>query len=244
MLATGGGCLMRRSILLALLCAPLVAAAQTYTYLDQSLKSGAPEKTALLIAPDVAVSEISAGGVVEKIPEWGKTAARHVTNALRRIGLGPKLHLSDLPPLSDAEQHALDQHVALYNVVAINVHKNSLSGAELWTKRLQSGLTDYTVGPGLAFLADKTGADTALIVIARDAESSGERKAVIVLGALFGVGMPTGNTFAVAGLIDLRSGRLLWQSYDSSISSDLRVADDADKLVQGLFNSYPAAGEK
>ena len=46
----------------------------------------------------------------------------------------------------------------------------------------------------------------------------------------------------VAGLVDLRSGRLLWQSYDSSISSDLRVANEADTLVQGLFNSYPAAG--
>ena len=158
------------------------------------------------------------------------------------MGQGPKLHLADLPPLSDAEQHALEQHVALYNVVALQVHNNSLSGGELWDKRLKSGLTDYTVGPGLAFLADRTGTDTALLVIARDAESSSERKAMMVLGALFGVGLPAGRAFVVAGLVDLRSGRLLWQSYDSSISSDLRVANEADTLVQGLFNSYPAAG--
>jgi hypothetical protein len=233
---------MRRIALCIVLLAPLAAAAQVYTYLDQSLRNGARAGTALMIAPDVSVSEISAGGVVEKMPDWSRQARDNVGAALRRVGQGPRL--AALPPLSAEEQHALDQHVALYNVVAANVHSNSVSGGELWDKRLKSGLTDYTVGPGLAFLADRTGADTALVVIARDAESSGGRKAMFVLGAMFGVGLPMGQSFVVAGLIDLRSGRVLWQSFDRSVSSDLRVANDADKLVQGLFKSYPAAGEK
>jgi len=232
---------MRRLALWIVLLAPLAALAQTYTYLDHSLKNGNPVHTALLIAPDVVMAEISAGGVVQKMPEWSKQAREHITAALRGVDRRTKLKLAELPALSAEEQHALEQHVALYGVVAFNVHRNSLSGGELWAKRLQSGLTDYTVGPGLAFLADKTGADSALLVIARDVESSSERKAMVVLGALFGVGMRVGQTFAVAGLIDLRSGRLLWQSYDSNISSDLRVKDDAGKLVETLFKSYPAA---
>jgi len=235
---------MRRLALCVVLLAPLAAAAQTYTYLDQSLRHGGAVHTALLVTPDVAVSEISAGGVVEKIPQWSKRATHNVSNALLRVGLGPKLHFTELPALSDREQHALEQHVALFSVVASQVHSNSLAGGELWAKRLKSGLTDYTVGPGLAFLADKTGADTALLMVARDAESSGGRKAVMVLGALFGVGVPGGNAFAVAGLVDLRSGRLLWQSFDSSISSDLREPADTNKLVEGLFKSYPGAGAK
>lgn len=233
---------MRRLALLLVLLAPLAAGAQTYTYLDQSLRNGAHAKTALLVAPDVSVSEISAGGVVEKIPEWSKLARDNVAAALRHVGQGPRLRLAELPPLSADEQHSLDQHVALYNVVAANVHNNSLAGGELWEKRLKSGLTDYTVGPGLAFLADRTGADTALVVIARDAESSGGRKAMFVLGAMFGVGLPLGQSFVVAGLIDLRTGRVLWQSFDRSVSANLRQAQDADKLVEGLFKSYPAAG--
>ena len=232
---------MRRLALWIVLLAPLAAAAQTYTYLDHALKGGAPPHTALLIAPDVAVSEISAGGVVEKIPEWSQRATHNVSNALRRVGMGPKLDFADPPALSEQEQHTLDQHVALFSVVALQVHRNSLGGGELWAKRLKSGLTDYTVGPGLAFLADKTGADTALLVIGRDAESSGGRKAAMVLGALFGVAMPAGSTFVVAGLIDLRSGRLLWQAYDVNISTDLREPDETNKLVEGLFKSYPAA---
>lgn len=235
---------MRKLALWIILLSPLAAAAQTYTYLDHALEKGAPAHTALLITPDVTVSEISAGGVVEKMPEWSKRATHNVSNALRRVGIGPKLRVSDPPALSAEEQHALDQHVALFHVVASQVHLNSLRGGELWAKRLKSGLTDYTLGPGLSFLADKTGADTALMVIGRDAESSGGRKAAMVLGALFGVAMPAGPTFVVAGLVDLRSGRLLWQSYDVNISTDLREPEETNKLVEGLFKSYPAAGAK
>ena len=138
---------MRRSALCIVLLAPLAALAQTYTYLDQSLKNGNPVHTALLIAPDVVMAEISAGGVVQKIPEWSKQAREHITAALRGVDQRTKLKLAELPALSAEEQHALEQHVALYGVVAFNVHRNSLSGGDLWAKRLQSGLTDYTVGP-------------------------------------------------------------------------------------------------
>ena len=158
---------MRRLALCLIMLAPLAAAAQVYTYLDQSLRNGARAGTALMIAPDVSVSEISAGGVVEKMPDWSKQARENVSAALQRLGQGPGLRLAALPALSAEEQHALEQHVALYNVVAANVHSNSVSGGELWEKRLKSGLTDYTVGPGLAFLADRTGAGTALVMIAR-----------------------------------------------------------------------------
>lgn len=231
---------MRRLALWIVLLAPLAAAAQTYTYLDHALEKGAPAHTALLVTPDVTVSEISAGGVMEKMPKWSQRASHNVSNALRRVGMGPKLHFADLPALNAEEQHTLEQHVALFDIVATQVHLNSLRGGELWAKRLKSGLTDYTLGPGLAFLADKTGADTALMVIARDAESSGGRKAMVVIGALFGVGMPVGRTFAVAGLVELRSGRLLWQSYDVNVSTDLREPEETNNLVEGLFKSYPA----
>jgi len=119
------------------------------------------------------------------------------------------------------------------------VQRNGVGGGQVWTERLKSGLTDYTLGPGLAFLAEKTGADAALFVIAQDFVSTNERKALAVVGALFGVALPLGRTFAVAGLVELRTGKLLWQSYDTSATPDLRVAADADKVVRGLFQAFP-----
>lgn len=235
---------MRRLALSIVVLAPLAAAAQTYTYLDHSFKNRGAAHTALLIAPDVAVSEISVGAPVEKRPEWSKRATDNVTRALRRASARSRLRLRDVPALSAEEQHALDQHVALFHVVAGQVHLNSLRGGELWAKRLESGLTDYTVGPGLDFLADRTGADTALVVIARDAESSAGNKAMIALGMLFGGGARVGRTLAIAGLVDLRSGRLLWQSYDVNASTDLREPEQTNALIDGLFKGYPGSGGK
>lgn len=226
----------------ALAFVPLAAAAQTRVYLDRSLERGAPVMTVVLFSPDVAVSEISAGGVIEKVPEWSRKAHDYVAASVERLAAGPRFRLIALPPFSPAEQSSLDEHVALYNVVAGNVLVNGTQGGDVWKKRLASGLTDYTVGPGLAFVAQRSGADAALMIVVRDSVSSSGRKAMFVLGALFGVGIPMGRTFAVAGLVDLRTGKLLWQSYDTSVSADLRIEADATKVVDGLFSSYPAAG--
>lgn len=233
--------MLRRLALLVIALVPLVAAAQPHVYLDRSLRGGAPQKTVVLISPDVEVSEISAGGVIERVPAWSEQARTYVVHAVKHLAQGTAFRLASLPELSAGEQASLEQHVALYNVVASNVLANSLHGGEVWEKRLASGLTDYTVGPGLAFISDKTGADAALLVVVRDYESSGGRKALMVFGALLGVGIPMGRTFAVAGLVDLRSGRLLWQSYDTSVTPDLRVEADTEKVVDELFSSYPAA---
>jgi hypothetical protein len=231
--------MLRRLALLVITLLPLVAVAAPHVYLDHSLRSGAPLKTVVILSPDVEVSEISAGGVIQKVAAWSENARRYVTDALRHLAAEDKFKVAALPALSADEQASLDQHVALYNVVASNVLTNSLNGGDVWTRRLESGLTDYTVGPGLAFIADKTGADSALLVIVRDYESSGGRKAMMVFGALFGVLVPTGRTFTVAGLVDLRTGTLLWQSYDTSVSPDMRVQADVVQVVDGLFSSYP-----
>jgi hypothetical protein len=232
--------MLRRIALLVITLLPLVAAAQPHVYLDRSLRDGTPVKTVVIISPDVEVSEISAGGVIQKVAAWSENARTYVTGELKHLAAEDKFKVATLPPLSADEQASLDQHVALYDVVASNVLANNLHGGDVWARRLASGLTDYTVGPGLAFIADKTGADSALLVIVRDYESSGGRKALMVFGALFGVGVPLGRTFAVAGLVDLRTGTLLWQSYDTSISPDMRVQADVAQVVDGLFSSYPA----
>lgn len=54
---------------------------------------------------------------------------------------------------------------------------------------------DYTVGPGLAFLRDETGADAALIVLGTDFISSAGRKAAFFSRLALGVIMPLGQAF-------------------------------------------------
>ena len=107
--------------LLVILLFPIAAVAQTYTYLDPSLKNGGAVHTALLIAPDVSVSEISAGGVVEKLPGWSRPAAANIDSALRRIGRGGKPKLADAPQLNARERHAPAQPVALHRRFALTM---------------------------------------------------------------------------------------------------------------------------
>ncbi len=232
--------MLSRIVLAGFLLLALGAAAQTHVYTDSSVSAAMPAvKRVLFVPPDISVSELSAGGVIEKVPDWSKQARSHVMEALRKLAPNANFEIVAVPTLSAQEQQSLDQHTALYEVVAVNVQRNGVSGGQVWTERLKSGLTDYTLGPGLGFLADKTGADAALFVIAHDFVSTGERKVLAVVGALFGAVVPLGRTFAVAGLVELRSGKLLWQSYDTSATPDLRVAADADKVVQDLFQAFP-----
>lgn len=234
--------MLSRILLIVLSLAPLATGAQTHTYLDRSLQPAvAPVKKLLFIPSDVSISEISAGGVIEKVPDWGKQGREHVTAAMRKLTPDVKFQTVNVPTLTAAEQEILDQHAALYLLVAVNVRNNGLGGGSVWTKRLESGLTDYTVGPGLAFLAEKTGADAVMFTIVEDFVSSSGRKAMVVFGALFGVGLPLGRTFAVAGLLDLKTGKLLWQSYDTSGTPDMRVEADAERVVRDLFKSYPGS---
>ena len=232
--------MLSRLVLASLLLLALTAAAQTHVYTDSAVSAATPAaKRVLFIPPDISVSELSAGGVIEKVPDWSKQARGHMMEALRKLAPNARFEIVVVPALTTQERESLDEHTALYEVVAVNVQRNGVGGGQVWTERLKSGLTDYTLGPGLAFLADKTGADAALFVIAQDFVSTSERKALAVVGALFGAVVPLGRTFAVAGLVELRSGKLLWQAYDTSVTPDLRVAADADKVVKDLFQAFP-----
>lgn len=227
-------------VVLLLLSAP-GALAQSHVYLDRSLQGevGRPAWKIMVVPPDVAVSEISAGGIIEKVPDWSNQARQHVVSALRGIAPPAGVELVNMPALSAAERETLEQHVALYDLLAGNVQGLGLAGGPAWKERVDSGVVDYTLGPGLEFLARDSRADAALFVIVRDFVSSGERKALFVFGALFGVAIPLGRTFSVAGLVDLKTGKLLWQSFDTGATPDMRIAEDARKVIEGLFQSFP-----
>lgn len=206
--------------------------------LSQSPHYGLPKKV-LMVSPDIRVSEISAGGVIEKVDDWSNQAKTHVLNALRRkTGAKGLFELMDLPQFSVQEKAILDQHVALYDVVAGNAFTYGRSLEPAWAHKHKE--FDYTLGNGLASLSERTGAEAALIIVGQDFISSKERKVTIVLGALFGVGLPGGPTFVSAGVVDLKTGNLLWFNYDFTVATrDMREAKDVDEIIEAIFNEYP-----
>lgn len=245
--ASAGG---RGAPLLALLAAMLLILAgcsTPTTYLARPLaEPAAPAlpKRVLLVPPDVNVVEVTVGGIGEKDAEWSRQAADNLLASLRgQAGKGDLFELVVMPELSQEEKDAVDAHRAMFELVAASASEYGLSTYTFWKQR--AAKLHYTVGPGLGFLAQKSGADAALFISAEDAVSTGGRLAVLAATIIL-FGMPAitpGYSYLAAGIVDLASGNLLWHNFDWNIARrDLRKPQDADGLLTEVFSSFPRNG--
>lgn len=198
-----------------------------------------PRKVVLL-PPQIFVYELSAGGVPTRMGDWESTARANLTHAATREAAS--LGIFDViaaPALDPAEEETLDAHIGLYDRVAQSVFIYGRGEQSAWAHKKHE--FDYTLGPGLAFLRERTGADAALIVLGADYISSGGRKAAFIAGLALGILMPLGQSFVAAGVVDLKTGDVAWMGFDASSSLDTRKPADMDGLLRALYQTWPAA---
>ena len=200
----------------------------------------------LLLPADIRVHEISAGGVVEKVDDWTISASNHAMKSVREIAGSKNLfEPKEVPALADSDKQVLDQHLALYELVAASADFSKSGPFAPWRERAKN--FDYTLGPGLRELAERSDLDAAVIVIGSDYISSSGRKATMALGilaaALTGVAViPVGGTAYVSvGVVDLKSGNLLWFATSRGQTDDLRQEQQVRAVLEKLFTGYPGA---
>lgn len=235
--------MMRRLIGAVLLVAvsvfasPVLAAMSAiHPALSQNLD--ARPKKVVLLPPQVFVFELSAGGVPTRMADWEATARANLIAAATRLARESGLfEVAPLPPLAAADLDTLDAHIGLYDRVAQSVFVYGRGDQAAWAHKKNE--FDYTVGPGLAFLREQTGADAALIVLGSDFISSGGRKAAFAAGLLLGIAIPLGQSFITAGVVDLTTGDVQWMSFDASSSMDSREPADVDSLMRDLYKTWP-----
>lgn len=233
--------------LLAALVLFLPGCSTPTTYLARPLAEPAAPglpKRVLVVPPEVNVVEVTAGGIGEKDKEWSQQATENLLTSLRgQAGKGDLFELVPMPVLTQEEKDAVDAHRAMFDLVAANASQHALSTYSFWKER--AAKLHYTVGPGLGFLAEKSGADAALFISAEDAVSTGGRLAVLAATILL-FGMPAitpGYSYLAAGIVELSSGNLLWHNFDWNIARrDLRKPQDADGLLTEVFASFPRNG--
>lgn len=197
-------------------------------------------KKVVLLPPQVFVFELSAGGVPTRMGDWEATARDNLTSAANRLARESGLfELVPTPQLAAADLDQLEAHIGLYDRVAQSVFVYGRGEEAAWAHKKNE--FDYTVGPGLAFLREQTGADAALIVLGSDYISSGGRKAAFIVGLALGIVMPLGQSFMSAGVIDLATGDVQWMSFDASVSMDSRNPADVDGLMRALYQTWPGA---
>ena len=209
--------------------------------IGQDLQGGSARlPSRLLVLPvKVTINELTAGGMVQQDPDWSKQGEKAMAQAVReffKTGLNASRAVG-MPQLSEEEAELVRQHILLYHVVALEatIAKN-LPGMG-WSHL--AGDFHYTLGPGLNFLKQRSGAEAALIVIGNDNISSGGRKTMVTMAALVGVAMPLGASTLVVGVIDLEDGDILW--FQQSVGTgnlDLRNPRDASTLFAKAMEGY------
>lgn len=189
-----------------------------------------PGTKVAIMPADIELFEVSAGGVYEPRAEWTTAAQTHVRNAykLRKEKMG--LQVVDLD--DDTSEPVLELN-RLHGAVTGAIANHHFGMLALPTKEEK---LDWSLGPDVSQVRDKTGADYALFTYIRDSYVSAERKAAMVIGALFGVGIAGGGIqFAFSSLVDLRSGQVVWANRVLRASGDLREAAPAQETIDTML---------
>jgi len=228
---------------LILTCAvPLaVQAGSTPHWVHYKLLQATPvlPKKLVILPINIDVMEVTAGGVKEEVPEWSAKAEKNIYNSLSSlIKQDTSLKQVKLPNLSSKTSAVVDEHMALYTLVVNTATKTDL---EHKVRRF-----DYSIGPGLTALRKKTGADAAVMVYGRDHISTAGRitqsvlAKVPIVNIFTGQDVSMGDSFVHVGIIDLKTGDLLWMNSEyRDDTTDLRDFDDADDMIKTTFEWYP-----
>lgn len=197
----------------------------------------------VLLPPQVMVKEISAGGVTDLVPEWTAQANANIQAELAAtLAARPEFEMLPAPALEPGQSERLDDYLAAYMVVGIAAHWATNYGGSEWA--FKRSHFDYTLGGGLDFVRDKTGADAAILVIGEDYVSSSGRKAAMIVGALFGVGIPGGASVISIGVVDLHNGDILWMHHSVSGIKDLKDRAAVKAMVGEIVATLPGKGGK
>ncbi|MCZ8064318.1 hypothetical protein [Silanimonas sp.] len=207
------------------------------------------EGTVVLVEPNIELSLITAGGLLEPREAWSRDARRFYAEAVRtHLAAANTPQAPDFDVPDDLEPDSrLGQVVRLNEAVALSISQFLLPGGALATKRDAAGQPrlDWTLGEGVVELRAASGADYALFTYVRDSYASGGRTALRVFGVIAGAAMGTGldigggRQHGVATLVDLRTGKVVWFNQLARQSGDLRERDEARKSVDRLLEGLP-----
>src|SRR6478672_6413021 len=231
------------------LSVPMSACVQTRQFADLQFTPPQGDYKLLVLRPDVTVGALTTGGMVEPRADWTDQARSSIVQALRaqQASRGGNVtiieHRNALPGVTEQELADVER---LNFVVDQSIVLHKYLGDYLPTKR-GKGL-DWTLGQDAVKLGQKTGYDYALFLHAEDAQASGGRIALGVLG-LAGcfIGFCAPNVggqqqLDYASLVDLKTGEVVWFNVVTAGSEipgikfgDLRTPAGAAQMVDRLL---------
>lgn len=202
-------------------------------------------KKILLFRPSVRVGSQSTGGMFEPNAEWTERAKKNIELALEHLQARLGNQVIVAPEAYGKDAQALQEHMALFAAVSKAVIEYQFFvGNRLPTKKRdnKNDIFDWSLGKGVADLPGAKDADYGLFIYNRDAYGSTGRKVLQVLALLGpGVAVKSGEHEGYAGLVDLKTGDLLWLNADGAMGGDVREVDGSEKRVRQLLEDFPGS---
>jgi hypothetical protein len=185
---------------------------------------------------DVELFRLTAGGLEEPHNEWTEQALKHMRAALDHEAKSRNVHVLDFKR---------DAGTAAEQETAIDLKKlhRAVGGAVLMHQYIpgfglpnRDGKFTWSLGPAVAAISRTQNADYALFLYVRDSYATAGRAAVIIVGALLGVGVQGGMQVGFASLVDLKTGDIVWFNRLIRGMGDLRTAEVASETVKVLVS--------
>lgn len=202
----------------------------------EKLDSASETADILVMTPDVRYYELTASGVPELQPQWTDSARTHFAEALIQFANDNRVQIKNLPEQSSLTDLEIS-YQKLYSAVGSTILRRYYGEINLPTKKDNF---DWTLGPGVAAIGEKYGADYALFTYYREWQASGGRMALSFFAALAGVGLVTGGEIGFASLIDLRTGDIVWFNKLTPGTGELRDPESARQTVDKLLRYLPS----
>lgn len=207
-----------------LLVVGLLAAFIYFLLSETAAGQGEPEGV-LVLSANFELRQYTVHGLVEAKPEETALACRCLKDAVAVAADDhPVLDFVAMPPLTAEEEAIVAEHAALLETIVLNIR--FMEGIE--RDKIQGSVgpaalkeRDYSVGPGLAFLAERTGAAKALIVTGSHLAPTGGRAVFDFL--VWAAPSPEAGELAVV-LADLATGEVEWFRSNQEVYDGLAFA--------------------
>lgn len=202
-------------------------------------------KRILVFRPAVSVGSQSTGGMFEPNAEWTEQAKVNLATSLEQMQTRLGNTVVVAPEAYGAQAQDLQEHMALFAAVSQAVIEYQFFvGNRLPTKKRdnKADVFDWSLGTGVGDLPGAQDADYALFVYNKDAYGSTGRKILQTLAILGpGIAVKSGEHLGYAGLVDLKTGDLVWLNADAAMGGDVRDAEGSQKRIRQLLEEFPGS---
>jgi hypothetical protein len=197
------------------------------------------------VIADFDVYEVGADTSIVALATRSRAASERITAAAREFLAGRGQDGAPSMSLADVREPVALESVALAVTAAEARAEFVRSGGRI----VRADGFDWNAGTGLASLGERTGAGAVLILSGYRYRPTANRvvsqtllsaAAIAFTPAVILPGLKTSSE-AVAALVDVKSGAILWANFVSGSWAEPDRDDDARKLVERLLDSYPAS---